>query len=305
MKEIKKVAIVGMGALGMLFGNRIAENMGSDSIYYVADEDRVKRYAKTVFTINGEEKHFVVKSGKEATVVDLVIVATKYNHLTVALEVMEHCVGEDTTIISIINGISSEEIIGKRFGAGKVLYTVAQGMDAVKMGGDFTYTNPGELRTGQTFDEQKERFEALVSFFDKAKIPYTIDEDIIHRMWGKFMLNVGINQVCMVYETTYGGATNGEEEFKVMCGAMQEVMTVAKAEGVSLTQADADGYIALMKSLDPDATPSMRQDGINKRPSEVEMFAGKIIELGEKHSIAVPINEMLYKRVKEMEKGYE
>ena len=304
MKEIKKVAIVGMGALGLLYGNRITENMGSDSIYYVADEDRVKRYAKTVFTINGEEKHFVVKSGKEATSVDLVIVATKYNHLPEALEVMERCVGDDTTIISIINGISSEEIIGKRFGSEKVLYTVAQGMDAVKTGGTFTYTNFGELRTGQTCDEQKEKFEALVHFFDKTKIPYTIDDDIIHRMWGKFMLNVGINQVCMVYETTYGGATSGKEEFEVMCGAMQEVIAVAKAEGVSLTQADADGYIALMKSLDPNATPSMRQDGINKRPSEVEMFAGKIIELGEKHDIPVSINEMLYKRVKEMESRY-
>ena len=304
MREIKKVAIVGMGALGLLYGNRIAENMGSDSIYYVADEDRVKRYAKTVFTINGEEKHFMVKSGKEATPVDLVIVATKYNHLPAALEVMERCVGDDTTIISIINGISSEEIIGKRFGSEKVLYTVAQGMDAVKMGGDFTYTNPGELRTGQTNEAQRAKFEALINFFDRAKIPYTIDEDIIRRVWGKFMLNVGINQVCMVYETTYGGATNGKEEFEVMCGAMQEVIAVAKAEGVTLTQADADGYIALMKSLDPNATPSMRQDGINKRPSEVEMFAGKIIELGKKHDIPVPVNEMLYKKVKKIEKGY-
>ena len=304
MKEIKKVAIVGMGALGLLYGNRIAENMGNDSVCFVADEARVKRYAKTMFTINGEEKHFGVKSGKEATPVDLVIVATKYNHLAQALEVMENCVGEDTIIISIINGISSEEIIGEYFGSDKVLYTVAQGMDAVKIGGAFTYTNFGELRTGQTGDEQRERFEALVHFFDKAKISYTIDGDIIHRMWSKFMLNVGINQVCMVYETNYGGATKGVEEFEVMNEAMQEVIKVAKAEGVKLTQTDADGYIVLMKSLDPKATPSMRQDGMQKRPSEVEMFAGKVIELGRKHHIPVPVNEMLYKKVKEMESTY-
>ena len=303
MKEIKQVAVVGMGALGLLFGNQIAESLGNDSVCFVADEDRVKRYANMTFTINGKEKHFVVKSQKDATVVDLVIVASKYNHLSQVLEVMANCVGDDTTIISVINGISSEEILAKRFGAEKVLYTIAQGMDAVKMGGEFTYINPGELRTGQTCEEQKDRFEELIKFFDKAQIPYTIEEDIIRRMWGKFMLNVGVNQGCMVYETTYGGLSD-KAVFKVVDGAMQEVIMVAKAEGINLTQADADAYIALMKSLDPEATPSMRQDGINKRPSEVEMFAGKIIELGKKHNILVPVNEMLYKKVKEMEAKY-
>ena len=76
MKEIKQVAIVGMGALGLLFGDRIAKNMGNESVCFVADSDRVKRYANTVFTINGEEKHFIVKSKEEVTPVDLVIVAT-------------------------------------------------------------------------------------------------------------------------------------------------------------------------------------------------------------------------------------
>ena len=304
MKEIKQTAIIGMGALGLLYGNRIAESLGNDSVCFVADSDRVKRYADTTFTINGVEKHFAVKASDDATPVDLVIVATKYNHLPQAIEVMANCVGDDTTIISVINGISSEEIISERFGTDKVLYTVAQGMDAVKEGGDFNYVNFGELRTGQTCDMQKDRFAALINFFDKAKIPYTIDEDIIHRMWGKFMLNVGINQSCMVYETTYGGVVNDEEKFKVMDEAMQEVIKVAKAEGVNLTQADADGYVALMKSLNPDATPSMRQDGMQKRPSEVEMFAGKIIALGKQHNIPVPVNKMLYKKVAQMEAKY-
>lgn len=303
MSEIKSVAIVGMGALGLLFGDRIAENLGQDSIYFVADADRVERYAETTFTINGEERHFEVKAGEKATPVDLVMVATKYNHLTNALDVIRNCVGADTTIISIINGISSEEIIGERFGSDKVIYTVAQGMDAVKVDGMLTYINPGELRIGQTDDVEKDRFEALVEFFDKAKIPYTIEEDIIRRMWGKFMLNVGVNQTCMVYETSYGGLNEGEP-CQVMQGAMQEAIEIANAEGIDLTQEDAQYYTALMRTLEPDATPSMRQDGMQKRPSEVEMFAGKIIELGKKHNIRVPVNEMLYQKVREIESTY-
>jgi len=303
MKEIKQVAIVGMGALGLLFGDRIAKNMSNESVCFVADSDRVKRYANTVFTINGEEKHFIVKSKEEVTPVDLVIVATKYNHLPQVLDIMSNLVDKNTTIISVINGISSEEIIGKRYGVDKVLITVAQGMDAVKSGGEFTYTNAGELRTGLTCEVSEERFKALIAFFEKAGIPYTIDEDIIRRMWSKFMLNVGVNQTCMVYETTYSGLNEGEPK-RVTQEAMREAIKVANAEGIDLNSEDAKYYTDLMNTLDPLATPSMRQDGIKKLPSEVEMFAGKIIELGKKHNIDTPTNEMLYKRVKEIESTY-
>jgi Ketopantoate reductase len=143
-----------------------------------------------------------------------------------------------------------------------------------------------------------------VTFFEKAQIPYTVDGDIIHRMWGKYMLNVGLNQVCMLYEATYGEVLSKAETFDIMCKAMREVMALAKAEGVNLTEQDLNYYLDLMRTLVPDATPSMRQDGILKRYSEVEMFAGTIIELGAKHNILVPVNQMLYKKVKEKEAAY-
>jgi len=304
MKEIKQTAIVGMGALGLLFGNQIAETIGADKVYFVADDARVKRYEGTKFTINGEEKNFIIKSKNDATPVDLVIVATKYNHLREAIDIIKKCVGKDTIIISILNGISSEESIAARYGWDKVVHCVAQGMDAVKVGGDLTYMKPGELRIGKARAEQEENLKAVINFFEKAKVPYTFDEDILYRMWGKFMLNVGINQTCMVYETTYQGAIEGEAAFKTMTEAMQEAMAVGDAEGIHLTKQDIDDYVALIKTLNPDAMPSMRQDGMAQRPSEVEMFAGKIIELGKKHQIDVPTNEWLYKRIKEMEAKY-
>ena len=304
MNKIEQTAIVGMGALGLLFGSQIARSLGDDKIYFVADEERVARYQNMTFTINGKKTLFEVRSQSEATVVDLVIVATKYNHLDAALEVMKNCVGKDTTIISIINGISSEKIIGARYGKDKVLHTVAQGMDAVKIGSDFQYTHPGELRIGIIDEVQRKRLEQVVTFFEKAQIPYTVDADIIHRMWGKYMLNVGLNQVCMLYEATYGEVLGKAEAFDTMCKAMREVMALARAEGVNLTEQDLNYYLDLMRTLVPDATPSMRQDGILKRYSEVEMFAGTIIELGAKHNIPVPVNQMLYKKVKEKEAAY-
>lgn len=120
------------------------------------------------------------------------------------------------------------------------------------------------------------------------------------------MLNVGVNQICMVYNTNYEGAlTPASEENMAMIGAMREVILVGNAEGVNLGEAELKEYIRILKTLDPKATPSMGQDRLNKRRSEVDMFAGAVIELAKKHGIPVPANEFLYQRVHEIEAEYE
>lgn len=63
-------------------------------------------------------------------------------------------------------------------------------------------------------------------------------------------------------------------------------------------------YINLIKTLSPEGVPSMRQDGIARRYSEVEMFSGTVRRLAEKHGLKVPVNDMLYKKIKEMEASY-
>ena len=134
MKEIQTTAIVGMGALGLLYGNQIAAELGTSAVRFIADKDRIKKYREMNFTVNGERRSFPVEDCETAAPADFIIVAVKYNALPAALDTMKHCVGPDTTIIYVMNGISSEQIIGERYGHEKVLYTIAQGMDAMKFG---------------------------------------------------------------------------------------------------------------------------------------------------------------------------
>lgn len=304
MKEIKQTAIIGMGALGLLYGNRIASSIGNDRVHYVADEERARKYKDIKHTVNGVPKCFHVEDSRYTKPADLVIVAVKYNALLGALDTMKNCVNADTIIISVMNGISSEKIIGQRFGAKKVLYAVAQGMDAMKFDERFQYTNFGELRIGIRMPEQKDKLDALTDFLSWVRIPYTVDEDILQNLWGKFMLNVGINQTCMAFETTYAGALASGEVYETMIGAMKEVMALAQLEQVNLTESDLDNYVSILKTLSPDAVPSMRQDGILHRPSEVEMFSGTVLSMAEKHGLPVPVNRMLYDRIKQMEANY-
>ena len=304
MKEIQSTAIIGMGALGLLYGNQIVSRLGSSGLRFIADRKRIQKYHSMEFTVNGEHRTFPMEDCETAAPADFVIVAVKYNALPEALNTMKNCVGPDTSIISVMNGISSEQMIGERYGREKVLYSIAQGMDAMKFGSSLTYTQAGELRVGALSPEQNNRLEAMTAFFDRAGISYTVEDDILHRLWGKFMLNVGVNQTCMAYETTYSGTLVPGEAHDTMIGAMREVIRLAHAEHVNLTEQDLDSYIDLLKTLSPDGMPSMRQDSLSHRPSEVEMFSGTVREMAKKHGLATPVNDRLYKRIREMESQY-
>lgn len=92
-QEIKKVSIVGMGALGLLYGNHIAEHMGPDALTFVMDSARVEKYKDAQFEINGKKASFRVTSFAEAEPADLLIVAVKYTGLEGAMEEMKRCIG--------------------------------------------------------------------------------------------------------------------------------------------------------------------------------------------------------------------
>ena len=89
-----------------------------------------------------------------------------------------------------------------------------------------------------------------------------------------------------------------------MVGAMEEVMAVANAEGIHLTQADIQGWVELIDGFPDQGEPSMRQDGKAHRKSEVDLFAGTIRRLAQKHGIAVPVNDRIYEQVQAMEAAY-
>ncbi len=300
----KTTAIVGLGALGMLYASQITASLGPENLFFLGDRERMDRYRKMPFSINGKPFSFRIEDCTKARPVDFLIVAVKYGALSSALDTMNASVGPDTTILSVMNGIDSEEIIAERFGREKVLYCIAQGMNAMKFGSSLTYTRPGTLCLGTRTEGQESRLKDLTRYFDKAGVSYTVEADIVKRLWGKFMLNVGINQTCMAFETNYGGALAPGEAYDSLMGAMKEVISLSKKEGIGLSEEDMDFYINLIKTLSPESVPSMRQDGIARRYSEVEMFSGVVRRLAAKHGLMVPVNDMLYKKIKEIEAAY-
>lgn len=300
---IEKVAIIGMGALGLMYGSYISERSGRDAVF-ILNEERMIRYRDKIFTVNGKVVDPYMKAEDAAEPADLVLVAVKYNSLESALDTMKNCVGEHTIILSVLNGIVSEDIIAGRYGREKIVYTVAQGMDAMKIGDDLTYTQMGKLYIGMPKGSDETNLNKVADYFESIGMPYVKEKDIMLRMWSKFMLNVGVNQTCTAFETDYAGCLAPGEAHDTFVAAMEEVVAVGQAEGIALTEDTVREYIDIIRTLKPDGVPSMRQDSMQKRPTEVEMFAGTVIRLAEKHGISVPANEFLYCRIKQIEATY-
>lgn len=307
MSEIKNISIIGLGALGVLYGDYFTRALGKEAVSFVADQRRIETYQKKGVYCNGRKCDFHFVNDKETgNPADLFIFAVKATALSDAIVASKNRIGQNTIILSILNGISSEEIIGNVFGQQHMLYCVAQGMDAVKLGNQLTYSHIGQLCIGipENESEKLPMLQKVIDLFDKIKLPYTKEDDIKHRLYSKWMLNVGVNQVVAVTKGTYGTIQLEGKPREMMKAAMREVITLAEKEQVILTEDDLNGYMALMDTLRADGMPSMRQDVIAKRPTEVDFFAGTVIQKAEKYGLDVPVNKELYAKIKELEAEY-
>lgn len=304
--EIKKVSIIGMGALGILFGNQLAKKMPYGALRIIADQDRIKRYQKDNLYCNGKRCNFYYMAPEEqCEPADLVIFAVKYDGLKAAVDAVKNQVGKNTIIISALNGITSEEVIGSAYGMEKILYCVAQGMDAVKLGNKLVYDHMGMLCFGEAEPGiLSERVKRLSAFFTSMEVPHEAVMDMTRRLWGKFMLNVGVNQTVAVYESNYGEVQKSGQAREMMVAAMREVIELSNREGKSLTEEDLNYWLRILGTLSPEGKPSMRQDLEAKRYSEVELFSGTVLKLSQKHGIETPVNKQLYEKIKYMESQY-
>ena len=129
---MQTVGMIGLGALGVLFGQRLMAN-GAD-VRVLADKTRAEKYQKQGVTCNGAPVAFRYVTPEEAEPVDLMIFATKEGGLRGAMETAAGFIGENTLVLSVLNGVSSEEILAERFGETNILYCTAQGVTAKPVG---------------------------------------------------------------------------------------------------------------------------------------------------------------------------
>lgn len=303
---IQKCGIIGLGAIGGMYASYLTEMLAKEYVYCICNKDRLERYKNNPILVNGKPFDFNLTDKDDTSIgsLDLIIIATKFHQLNEALDHISNFVGENTIILPAINGVVSEKTVARRYGSDKVLHCVIQGMDAVRNNNEITFTNMGVMAFGNEINNTySTKIQQVARFFDLAGFNYEIPFNMKKRMWGKFMLNVGVNQLCAVYNTTYSGYQQNSEIREKYIAAMKEAMAVAMAEGVDLSQ-DFDYWLRVGDSLNPTSMPSMAQDILAKRKTEVELFGGTVIDLGKNHNIPTSVNNWLVKEIYKLEKDF-
>ena len=115
----------------------------------------------------------------------------------------------------------------------------------------------------------------------------------MHSLWLKYMLNVSANQSTAILRLTFGEMLANEKCMDFAINIMKEVQKIAKAEGVKNTDIMIDETISHLHTMIPEGKTSMLQDVEAGRKTEVDMFAGTVIELGLKHNIQTPYNQII------------
>lgn len=294
MSEIKKVAILGAGAMGSAYAAMFFD-AAKHSTELIARGQRYDRLKSKGLVVNG--KHYVipVTHPDEATSpADLILVALKHHHLSDAVEDLNRLVDSHTTVLSVMNGLDSEEVIGSIYGMDKLVYAISVGIDAVRRGNEVTYTNPGKIFFGEADNTNiSQRVRRVQAAFDHAGIVHETPTDMIRMMWWKFMVNVGMNQASAVMRAPYGVFQSSPDAQGLMEALMREVIMLADAAGVNLGKQDLENWYTFLNSLSPLGKTSMLQDIEAARKTEVDVFAGKVIELGRTHAIPTPVNQAM------------
>ena len=302
MPTIKRIAILGAGAMGGAYAAMLDAVDAFDTTF-VAGGARGARLAQDGLIVNGKTVKIPVVHPDNATApADLIIVALKHHHLRDALGDLKPLVGDRTTIISIMNGLESEEIIGAVYGMDKLLLSIAVGIDALREGNRIAYSNPGKLIFGEARNaEISPRVQRLQTVFTQAGIPHDTPENMRRTLWWKFMINVGMNQASAVMRAPYGVFQTSADARALMQTLMQEVISLAQASDVNLSEADIEGWRDILQTLSPEGKTSMLQDIEAGRQTEVDVFAGKVVALGRELGIATPVNAALRHAIRVLE----
>ena len=295
--EFKNIALIGAGAVGAYFIYGF-EKLDDISFCVVAEGERYDRLKRDGVIINDVTYRPVVKTPSEAEGADLLLVCTKYDGLFNCLDMIETIADEHTTVLSLLNGIDSEEIIGGRIGMEHMLYSVMR-ISSERRNGKIHFVP--ETTIGVMVGEKgspviSEREQAFIDLMKKADLKIFPMEDILLDQWSKYSMNIIYNLPQAILGVGFGAYYNSEYVAEIRDRMFAEVCRVANAEGIPLKK-QGDWRSACV----PTARFSTLQDLDAKRHTEVDMFIGALKKLAKKHGIEIPFCEFAYLAIKALE----
>jgi 2-dehydropantoate 2-reductase len=305
MAALENIYLCGLGALGAMYAERLLPLPGVN-LRIIAAPERIRRYQAQGVQVNGVELPLsYLTPGDPAPPADLLLISVKWHDLPQAIETVRPFLGPRTLILSLLNGIESEAVLGQAFGPEKLLYSFVVETDAAREGQDIRYGKLGTIVFGAARNPVvSEKAAAVQDVLTRAGIPHRIPEDMLRELWWKFMLNTGVNQISAVLGADYAAFQTLEDVRDLVRMTCREVVRIAEKSGIALGEADIEAIFPILGRLSPEKKTSMLQDVEARRKTEVEIFSGTVIMHGQRLGVPTPVNEMLFKMIRALEQGY-
>lgn len=296
-----KIAVVGPGAMGLLFASFLKRS-GEDVLLFDKDPERASKITQSgisVEGISGEFKSEVRCSSKPDDLKDreLILICVKsYDTKKAALEI-KGSIKNDAFVMTLQNGVGNIEELSQALGPDKVIGGVTNHGATLLGIGRIRHAGIGDTAIGPC-DKN------IAMALTKAGFKTDVVTNITDLIWSKLIINVGINALTAITQLNNGRLIEFEGTHSVMRGAVREACEVAKKKGIKLIYDDPLKKVEEVCVKTAKNVSSMLQDVLKKRKTEIDYINGAIVKEAKAFGINVPVNEALTGLVKTIEESY-
>jgi len=295
-----KIAVMGSGGLGGLYGGRLA-HAGYD-VTFIARGAHMSAMKEHGLLIENDEQGEVRVARPNATddpgavgVVDYVLLAVKLWDTDAAVSAIRPMVGPRTVVISLQNGVIKDDILRREFGEDAVVGAVAYVATHVARPGVIRQTGSMQrLILGEYDGQQSPRAQQLLDAMLRAGIQAAISDDIRRTIWEKYVFLVGLSGTTATMRSTIGPIRQNAQSRAFLYDLLKETVAVGRAHGVRLPSDYADDRLAFLDTVPATMTSSMHHDLEKGNRLEVAWLSGGVVELGRAVNVATPANRAVW-----------
>jgi 2-dehydropantoate 2-reductase len=305
-----KIAVLGGGgAMGGLFGGYLAR-AGEDVVLVDVSQpsvDAINRDGLAIEEKDGSTVRLRVKaSSKPIDVgpVDLIVNFVKCYNTEAAVTAAAPMLGASTAILTLQNGWGNADRIAAAAGKSRVMVGLTYHSGTLLGPGRVKHSGIGMTHVGELDGSKSRRLESAVEAFRKAGIETAASSRIIDEIWKKLALNVCTLPTSALLHFPAHELIQHEGTIALMQGLLDEVVTVAKAQGIDLDRAERWQAITSLLKQAIGARASMLQDVEANRQTEIDVVNGAIVEAGKRHSAPTPLNDAMVWMVKSLQAKY-